>query len=158
MAQKTFAAGNVLTAADTNLYLMHEGGAWSTWVPVVTQSGTVTCTVNRAVYARASRLIHFEALLTVTGSGTANNDISVTLPVAAAFAGNSFAGMGQVYDASAPDFIYWGPLVKTSTTVVKIASDSGTTGRYLGGTSAAFAAGLATSDSITIHGFYEAAS
>lgn len=157
MATKTFAAGDVLTASDVNTYLSGEGGAWTSWTPAVVQSGSVTATVTRGKYARYGRTIHFSALLSITGTGTAANDITVSLPVTAAttVGSNSVIGVGQLYDASA-NIVYHGPLIATSTTVVKILAISGAGAPfYLG--SGSFTAALANTDSITVSGTYESA-
>lgn len=155
MAQKTFVAGDVLTASDVNTYLMGEGGAWTTWAPTVTQSGTVTHTATRAKYARYGRTIHFSASLAITGSGTGANDITITLPVTSAASG-IVIGVGEVYDASV-NTVYHGTLYAHSTTAVKIRGTSPAGSPfYLG--SLSMTAGLANTDSITISGTYEAAS
>ena len=155
MAQKTFVAGDVLTASDVNTYLMGEGGQWTSWTPTVTQSGTVTATVTYARYARYGRTIHFEAFLSITGTGTGANDITVTLPVTASY-GDGAIGNGTVYDAST-NILYHGTLTKTSTTVAKIIAISGAGSPfYLG--SASFTAALANPDNISISGTYQAAS
>lgn len=154
MAQKTSWTGAALTQTDINTYLMHEGGAWSTWTPAIIQSGSVTATVTTARYARAGRLIHFQAVLAVTGSGSASNIVTISLPVTAN-AASVLGGSGYIYDASAGSF-YHGPLLLGSTTVVQMFSTSGTAIGYLG--QAGFTAGLANTDGVGIHGFYEAAS
>lgn len=153
MAQKTFVAGDVLTASDVNTYLAGEGGAWTTWTPTVTQSGSVTVTVTRARYSRYGRSIHFVALLAVTGTGTGANDVSVSLPVTAA-ASSIPVGYGSIYDASA-NVSYHGPLVAATTTTGKMVATSGGTSGYLG--SVGFTAALANTDSVWIQGTYEAA-
>lgn len=83
MAQKTFVSGDVLTAADTNLYLMHEGGAWTSWTPTWTSLSVGNGTVS-ALYARASRLITWKLKLTFGSTTSVSGAIRFTLPVAAA--------------------------------------------------------------------------
>jgi hypothetical protein len=158
VAQKTFTSA-VLTASDVNTYLMGEGGAWTSWTPTVTQSGSVTVTTNHARYARYGRTIHAIALVTVTGAGTASNDILMSLPVSAAAAYASFAlvmGVGHVIDSSAV-LSYHGPVISFDTTScrIKAASAASSTG-YLGGTT--MTAGLASGDNVLIDITYEAAS
>lgn len=156
MAQKTFVAGDVLTASDVNTYLMHEGGAWSTWTPTLTQSGTVTCTVGHAVYGRAGRLIYCIFSLTATGTGTGSNQVTVSLPVTAARSGMA-VGQGIIYDASA-----------TANHTANIALASTTTLNFNGhGVNGpadirlgvyGFTAALANNDVVAGSFFYEAAS
>lgn len=158
MAQKTWVAGDVVTAADTNLYLSGEGGAWTTWTPVVTQSGTVTLSNTRSRYARYGRTIHFSIDIQMTGSGTGNNAISVTLPVTAAAANSVTGGSGYLYDVSIP--AYYPCLVGPSTTTAINLIDSATASNTpaLGLTGSSFSAALASGDVIRVSGTYEAAS
>lgn len=171
MAQKTFVAGDVLAASDVNTYLMGEGGAWTTFSPTITQSGTVTRTATRAKYARYGRTIHFSMLLSVIGTGTAENDITITLPVASASA-DVMVGTGYIYDASA-NTVHPGWAYATSTTVVKLiaieaaidnsVSPSTTANGLVGapfylGSNNSFDEALASGDSIVVSGTYEAAS
>ena len=156
MAQKTFVANDVLTASDVNTYLMGEGGAWTSWTPAVTQSGSVTVTNTRSRYARYGRTIHWSIELSVTGSGTATNIISVTLPVTAANA-SSTAGSGVLVDISAA-FKYGFIAEFQSTTAFVMQGTDGSAATRLGETGAPFAAGLASGDVIRASGTYEAAS
>jgi hypothetical protein len=159
MAQKTSWNGATLTESDINTYLMGEGGAWTSWTPTVTQSASVTVTNTHSRYARYGRTIHATTLLTVTGSGTASNDILISLPVTAAAAYGAAAivmGVGHVIDSSA-SLSYHGPAVSFNTTTcrIKAASAASSTG-YLGGTT--FTAGLASGDNLLFTITYEAAS
>ena len=159
MAQKTFVDGDVLTASDINTYLAGEGGAWTSFTPTVTQSGSVTVTNNRSVYARYGRTIHFSINLTVTGSGTGSNNILISLPVAAA-AAEQIAGSALIIDISTGGFgtQYKGlPSVLTGDTSSMVLLPTNTTSAgVLGGTG--MTAGLASGDTIKIAGTYEAAS
>ena len=96
MAQITFADGDVPTAAQLNTYTTGEGGAWTSWTPTVTQSGSVTVTNTRSRYARWGRKIEVTISLSVTGSGTSSNQITVSLPVTAAASGLFCAGFGSI--------------------------------------------------------------
>jgi hypothetical protein len=146
---------------DTNDLLFYSGSAFSTvgpvhgagktWTPAVTQSGSVTVTVTDAKYWRVGRLVHAFAKLAVTGSGTAGNIVTVTVPFTAA-AANTFVGIGSIFDTSASTF-YSGTARLQSTTVVAIIPHNATS--YLG--SAAFSAGLAAGDNVDISITYEAA-
>ncbi len=155
MAQKTSWTAATLTESDINTYLMHEGGAWTSWTPVVTQSNTPTITNTRSRYARAGRLIHFSIILTVTSAGTAANAILVSLPVTAA--SSSFVGMGTGYlfDASSSTY-YPFFMAAASTTTFGLNRMQETTTPTLG--VSGFSAALANGDLIRCHGFYESAS
>jgi len=157
MAQKTAWTGAALTESDINTYLMHEGGAFSTWTPVVVQSATPTLTVSRAVYGRAGRYIYGDAYVTLTSGGTGANIITITVPVAiASSSGNTIIGHGWVFDQST-GFFYFGLLLRQSSTTVsflRYAEGAGAT--YLG--THGFTAALASSDILSIQFAYEASS
>lgn len=158
MAQKTFVAGDVLTAADVNTYLTGEGGAWTTYTPTLNQSNTVTATVTRAVWARYGRTIHFQVFLAVTGTGTANNQVTVSLPATAASSGFTVIGGGYISDSSAGPANYVGITYLASTTTAGLQSTNSTALGLLGFSGTPFTAALASGDTITIAGTYEAAS
>lgn len=155
MAQKTSWTGAALTQTDINTYLMGEGGAWSTWTPTLTQSGSVTVTVVWARYARYGRTIHFSAVLSVTGSGTSSNEVLVSLPVTAASSAFPVGGSGYVVDSSASTQYPGLPYLKTTTTIGLL--PSATTGLGLLG-ALGFTAALASGDAVAISATYEAAS
>ena len=157
MAQKTFTSA-ILTSADVNQFLAGEGGAWSSWSPTVTQSGSVTVTNTRSRFARYGRTIHFSISLVVTGSGVANNGIAISLPVTAAASGAVTGGTGMLFDTSTGLFrpFLVGP---SSTTAFVVRGTAGGTGTpNLGQTGATFGAALAVNDTIEASGTYEAAS
>lgn len=171
MPRKTFVSGDVLTAADMNLLAQdgeilnsslntatgQVGGAWASYTPTLTQSGTVTCTVDRAVWTRIGKTIHFMVALTVTGTGTANNAVTVSLPATAATSLRSIPGSGYIGDVSVttnhPGFAF----LQTTTTVVLFNSFTTTSSlQYaLGGTGSGFTAALASGDVVQISGTYE---
>lgn len=155
MAQITIADGDYPTASDFNTYMVGEGGAWTSWTPTVTQSGSVTVTNTRSRYARYGRTIHFLVSLAVTGSGTSSNAITVSLPVAAA-ATDEIIGNGWVLDTSTstiyPAYLYTG-----STSIVWLRNTTTATGDGRLGADV-FTAALASGDSIKLSGTYEAAS
>ena len=155
MAQKTSWTGATLTESDINTYLTGEGGAWTTWTPTLTQSGAVTVTVTHAVYGRWGRLIIVNFRLAVTGTGTAANAVTVSLPVTAARA-NMMVGSGTVFDTSA-GLSYSGAVFLPSTTTMDFRQHgSGTTiDNRLG--VAGFTAALASGDVIDGFLMYEAA-
>ena len=155
MAQKTF-VNEVLTAADINTYLMGEGGAWTTWTPTVTQSGSVTVTNSRSRFARYGRTIHFTTFLTVTGSGTGANVIRISLPVTAAAGSEPAAGVGYVFDASVGGGTYYpGATFIATTTTFELYGTVGT--QPILGAGGGFTAALAVGDVIRASGTYEAA-
>lgn len=156
MAQKTSWSGAALSESDIITYLMGEGGAWSSWTPTVTQSGSVTGTVTRARYARYGRTIHAYCTFTVTGSGTGSNAVIIGgLPATAATSAIP-CGVGLIYDNSAAAN-YQAVAYLASTTSVSLYSTGSTAGDPRLG-AATFTAGLASSDTVNINITYEAAS
>lgn len=151
MAQKTAWTGAILAETDINTYLMHEGGAWTTYTPTLTQSATVTKTVTFAHYGRAGRLIYGNVLLTVTGTGTASNAVQIGLPVAAVAGGNTPIGVLAIFDTSASTWYHGASCISTSTTA--LGNPNGFTGS-LGVVS--FTAALAVGDLVGIQFLYEA--
>ena len=118
MAQHTFADGDYPTATILNTYASHEGGAWTSWTPAVTQSGSVASTNTRSRYARASRLITATFDVTTTAAGTAGNAVTLSLPVTAAAAGSG-GGVGFVLDTGTAYYSgFWN--IETTTTIVLI--------------------------------------
>lgn len=103
----TWVAGDVLTAAQLNAQLRDQLLAafplgvdgWTTYVPTLTQSVTVTKTVTRGTYQRIGRTVIANINLSVTSAGTVSNAVLVGLPVAAAAAGGA-SGFGWIFDAS----------------------------------------------------------
>jgi hypothetical protein len=153
--------GRRIYETDTDLEQAYDGstwvemgrtGAWTSWTPTVTQSGTVTTTNTRSRYVRYGRTIHFSVDLSVTGSGTGSNPVLVSLPATAAASAQMVAGTGNIGDSSAATDYVGSPYLN-STAAVGLLNSSGA---YLG--NATFTAGLASGDRIRISGTYEAAS
>lgn len=159
--------GRRIFETDTELEYVYTGsawlqmgsaGAWTSWTPTVTQSGSVTCTNTRSRYSRYGRTIHFSIDLIVTGSGTGNNAITISLPVTAAAAACVTGGSGTLYDASVPatyPFVA-GPSTTSAFQLIDSATASNTP--QLGLTGSSMSAALATNDIIRCSCTYEAAS
>jgi hypothetical protein len=124
---------------DDNTWYCYDGD-WEienepeqTWTPTLSQSGAVTKTVNHGVYTRRRGRFWAEAKMTVTGSGTGGNVITVSTPFTVGWSGGNF----RMYDTS----IGWyrvGGVEPTSTTLLSFVIDQGT-GLY----------GMAASDGLT---------
>lgn len=93
-------SGQVLTAATLNTI----GAAWVDYTPTLTQSATVTKTINHARYCQIQKTVFVQIFMTVTGAGTASQIVTVGLPFTAKN-NSAFIGSGFVYDASA-NFMY----------------------------------------------------
>lgn len=149
---------NVLTiysgAAWSTVGPLH--GVWSTWVPAVVQSGSVTVTVNRASHIRVGRMLQVDGFVSVTGTGSASNLVTVSLPAAASSSNaNTILGAGYVYDSSA-GFYFMGVWVLNSASTAKLQiTTTGAAVQYAG--LAQFTAALASSDLISFNWNYELA-
>lgn len=158
MTLKTSWHGAAASESDINTYLSHTGGAWDSWTPTVTQSGSVSVTVTTATYFKAGRLVTCRMQVNCTGvsSGTSSNAIVIGgIPYTAAVSVGAF-GHGYLYDASAPS-VY--PFIVTlgSSTTLKLSSTSANAADIsLGVTS--FTAALTTNDIINCSFTYEATS
>lgn len=87
---------------------------WTDWTPTVTQSGSVTVTVNYARYSVVNNTVSGVARLTVTGSGTiANNIVIGGMPAAAqpTNAGNANDAIGSIIISDTGTARYQGVLV-----------------------------------------------
>ena len=131
-----------------------ETGAWQSWTPNLTQSGSVAATNFRSRYAQFGKLVVFSTSLNVTASGTAGQQIRVSLPVTAATSGMPI-GSAVFFDASGTAF-YPALTFLASTSAVSMfhATTSGSA-QILG--QAVFTAAIASGDTINISGMYEAA-
>lgn len=105
-------SGTILTAATMNSI----GAAWETWTPAVTQSGAVTATVTLGRYTRIQKLVIAVAKLAITGTGTANNAVKVSLPITARDTGQ-LVGSGWIYDSSATNTYFVMSEADTTTTI-----------------------------------------
>lgn len=129
---------------------------WTSYTPTLTQSATVTKTVNYAKYIRIGRTIICSVDLAVTGAGTAANGVVIGLPVAASSAHGRSLGTGSIFDTSAGTVYNGIADFFGATTTVQLWSTSTDSGNTLG--AAVFTAALAAGDAVNIHVIYEAAS
>jgi hypothetical protein len=154
---------------DTNTLTVYTGSAWTTvgplhgvltsWTPAVVQSGSVASTNERSVYTRLGRLIIASFYVTITGTGTANNAITVSLPVNAASTAGSI-GTAHFRDNSTG--LNSGAFCKlaSASTFNLLDSAFGATldvDAYIGLTGATFDAAIAANDYIMGQVIYDAA-
>ena len=109
----TFSPGEILSAADLNAI-----GTWTSYTPVLAQSGTRTATVDYAEYCQINKFCVANVSLTCTETGSAGNIISVTLPVNLATAATlRVLGSGMFFDTSGSDVRLLTAIVNSSSTV-----------------------------------------
>lgn len=108
----TFADGVVLTAAELNT-----AGEWSSYTPTLTQSVTVTKTVNWARYTKLNKLVIGSVKVTATGAGTADNAIKIGLPVNAS-SDNYLLGTGFFATSATATHVPLLTMYDTASTVV----------------------------------------
>lgn len=114
---------------DTDLIYVHNGasfivqgrlGALATYTPTLTQTGTVTKTVNIANTWKVGRIVYVDLFLTCTGAGGASSVIAVGTPDTMVYSGSpaQVLGVGSVVDQSGGPVFYTGAVIATSTTTV----------------------------------------
>jgi len=105
----TATAGEVLTAAFWNTNVRDNSNevtpimtAWVTHTPTIAQGATnnIAKTTNYSKYLRVGKLIIWQFDLTVTGTGTGANPVTLTLPANVASSHIATAGAGMLNDAS----------------------------------------------------------
>jgi hypothetical protein len=143
-----WSAHDVLTASDLNAAIgtgiVTTGLTLSSYTPTLTQSATVTKTVEFASYHTVAGITSVVVSMNVTGTGTAANAVLIGVPVAQ----SSFRAQGQgaIFDASTSTW-YHGVAVFVSSTVVQIFPNASTTA--LGVSS--FTAALASGDKVCLN-------
>lgn len=128
---------------------------WTNYIPVITQTGTVTYTATYARYLKMGRTITVQLQLSITGSGTGASGVLVTLPPFTPVTNNQLAGVGEIIDSSAGTAFRGLAKVLTSGSVFFVPTET-TVNNTLGNTS--FTAGLASGDLISCAITYEATS
>lgn len=118
-------------------------GAWSTYTPTVTQSGSVTATTTAASYTTIGKLIIGYVFMTITGTGSANNAVIISLPVVNATT-SVVIGSGFIFDSSVPQ-LFPGSVIAGSTTMALEIAGNGSTA---GSTGSGFTAALANGDQL----------
>ena len=156
MTEKTFTAGDTLTAADTNTYLSHTGSAWNSYTPTLTNitlgNGTLV-----GDYWRAGRNIEFKVKLTFGTTTSVSGAMTVGLPVAYADGTEADIFDALMFDASASGR-YPGQTIAISTTTVAVSAIN-TAGTYAvhASTSSSVPFTWTTSDVLEVSGSYESA-
>lgn len=162
LAVVTVAAGatSITTAAITDRRSLATplGGtadaAWTDYTPTVVQSGTIAKSVNYARYTKVGRTVTVNAMVVISGSGSANNVITVSLPVEAASDFEVVIGAFRLYNASGPNNFVGGCIFWSTTTVACLTNNNQ---HALGQASSAFASALGAGDIVSISMTYEAA-
>jgi hypothetical protein len=135
--------------AELDLLQTSLDNPWSSYTPTLTQSGTLSKTVNYAKYKRIGRTIFATVDLSITSGGASGVAIEIGLPVTAAAAGG-VVGVFRYFDSGST--IYAGTALASTTSVVQcFVSGNGNPM----GINPAF--GAANGDSIQMHVTYEAA-
>jgi hypothetical protein len=127
------------------------GAAWETWSPTVTQLGNVTVTNNGSRYGRVQQIVVAHTYLTVTGTGTAGNNVRVSLPITAQTI-DRIITQGFIYDASANQMYAITGFADTTTTCIFYWTNASSSAW-----GNAPSIGLAVNDQIRLQFMYEAA-
>ena len=155
--------GQMIYETDTDRLYVYSGsgwvewagiGGWASYTPTLTQSAAVTKTTTWATYMKLGRTVFLNGRLDVTGAGTANNVVTVSLPFTAARSSGTI-GSGDLYDASAgthnPGITY----LASTTTLQFLDSTQPLVNLVLGQTGSAFAAAFASGDIVFFSAVYE---
>lgn len=160
----TFTAGDTLTGAELTTYLKDNtqylydlfNNAWSSYTPTITQSGTVTKTVNYGKYAQFGKYVIAQVDMTITGSGTSGNIITCTLPVNRAYTTTSYT-IGSFYGQDTSASSIFRGFVQTAAGAQTIYFFDSAGGASLGNGGGAYTFGLANTDKLQYTITYEAA-
>lgn len=164
---KTYASGDVLTAADLNTYqrdnfnaALPNGVSWSSWSPTLAGSVTNptlgTGSSTEGAYLRIGSLViaYASVVFGSSGSSAGSGYYSLDLPVAVAGATKITAlGSGWLYDSSGTDR-YSATAVRIDNSNLRLVFGAGTAGDYVGA-STPFA--WSTSDQIHVNLQYRVA-
>lgn len=134
-------------------------GAWTSWTPAVTQSNSVASTNTRSRYAKHGRTVIAYCNVAITGTGTPDNAILVTLPVAAADINClRHVGVGVWFDNSPFSSAKGTVTGATTTTVGFEVMINGNNVFRLGESISGYGTAITTNDGISFTAIYEAAS
>lgn len=144
-----------VTALESFEALFVGMAGFTAYTPPLTQSGAVTKT-STAAWFQAGKLTIAYWALAVTGTGTANNPVTVGLPTAAKTGSAAYCS-GNIVDASAVTNNPGVVLLSTTSVVAYLDSTQATGAVRLGNTGTAFSAALAPGDTVSGFAVYEAA-
>jgi hypothetical protein len=109
---------------DTNALTVYTGSAWEienepwvNWAPTITQTGTVTHTVNWGRWRRSRGHLQAVGVFTITGSGSAASDVTITTPATLA-SSEAIGGSFSLFDDG--NTTYAGVLFPNSTTSFRL--------------------------------------
>lgn len=153
---RTLAVNTGATDVHSTIGPIH--GALTPWLPSLVQSGAVTYNVVQATYARVGRMVFFYFNANISGTGVASNIVTLALPFAAVnFDVDTVVGEGYIYDNSAA-LAYPGIAILASASTLALLDTTNPSNKaYQGGGTGTFGAALAANDTVTVHGWYEAA-
>ena len=140
-----------LTVINGVAQILNPTSAWQSWTPAVSQSVAITSTIQEAYYKISdSNEVTAAFRITTTSAGTSGNPVTVSLPVIAAYSA-SFQSIGSavIYEATSGN-TYVGMAALDTTTVMRFATNYGTSGFYSGqGPSYALGIGSVISATVT---------
>jgi hypothetical protein len=152
---------DVYNGSSWSALVAPSNGALTSFTPTVTQSGSVTGTVNYGASIRTGRWIQGAIKFTVTGSGTASNTVVIgALPTTAA-SNIEVVGSAYIFDSSVPNVTFYVAYLASTTTIQLVYVNAGATGALStfvagSGANSGFTAGLASGDVISLNFMYEA--
>jgi hypothetical protein len=122
-------------------------GTYTSFSPVVTQSATVASTTTIGSYTEIGNFIHWYGRTSITATGTANNEISLSIPVNWDPGINpNLAGQVQFYDQSANQYYFCNALFSSTVYKIIFLPVNGNAVIPLGATGSSFTAAVASGD------------
>lgn len=105
--------------------------AWTDYIPVWSQAAVITKTINFSRYTRIGNTVLFSGSMTATSAGTAANNVTITLPVAALEENSIRGGIGSgIFDDVSVPTTY--PLIASTVAGVVTFRSSGSTASAFG--------------------------
>jgi len=122
-------------------------GTYTAFAPVVTQSATVASTTSVGSYTEIGNFVHWYGRISITATGTANNEISFSLPVNWTGGLNpNLTGQVQFYDASANQYYFCNANFSSAVYKVFLLDVNGNGVIPLGATGSSFTGAIASGD------------
>ena len=132
-------------------YKLANIGTWQDWTPTISQPGSIAKTISNARYTQINNLIVAYSQMSVTGTGTTANPVTISLPLPSLKTTQN-VGNGGIFDSSTNTmYHFW--MYPNSTTTVWLVGDWAGNGVW--GTNPSI--GLGNGDSFYFFMTYEAA-
>jgi hypothetical protein len=120
------------------------------WSPVISQPGAIGRTIISCTYQYRGDFIEGDLLVSITGTGTANTEITITKPVASLAAINAGQHVGEGYLYNANLNVRVPVSVIMTATVMKMGDLGISSGVHIGSTGSAFNEAVVNTDALAL--------